>query len=488
MITKIKALFTRYKLMSVAAKATVAYTLASLFTKGLGFITMPIFTRIMTAAEIGEFNTFSSWYSMISVVVSLALSSGSFSLAMFEFSEKRDSYSSSVLTLSSISALFVGLIYCIAPSFWNKILSLNTLEVLIMLTAFLLIPATEYRMVRLRYEYKYKTLVAISLTNAIGGTALAISAVLFSRSLNWENAAQYRILGLYAALCTMGLANYIYIFVKGKTLFSKIFWKFALINSLPLIANAFAKHVLEASDRIMITNIVGKSETGIYSTLYTISSISLIVWNAIEASLLPYMFENLKAKTEHKLSSVVNPLLLIYGLICILMTLIAPEIVRILATEEYYTSIYIMPPVAFGVFFTAMYNIFGDVLLYYKKTHYIMISTLTAAVFNVVLNYVCINAFGFFAAAYTTLASYVVLAVMQYIFSRKVHGKNIFNIRYFVLLSVILLGISLLCMLLYDYVWIRYGILVLALIAACFFKNKILSLFRTMKKKEVKNS
>ncbi|MBE6712964.1 MAG: polysaccharide biosynthesis protein [Ruminococcaceae bacterium] len=488
MTAKIKSLFCRYRLMSVAAKATIAYTLASLFTKGLGFITMPIFTRIMTTAEIGEFNTFSSWYSMISVVVSLALSSGSFSLAMFEFSEKREAYSSSVLTLSSISTLIVSAIYYAAPSFWNGVLSLNTLEVTVMLIAFLLIPATEYRMVRLRYEYKYKTLVAISLTNAIGGTALAISAVYLSRHLNFENAAQFRILGLYAALCAMGLANYIYIYVKGKTLFSKVFWRFALVSSIPLIANSFAKHVLEASDRIMITNLVGKSETGIYSTLYTISSVSLIVWGAIEASLLPYIFDNLKANTEHKLSAVVNPLLLVYGLVCILMTLIAPEIVRVLATEEYYASIYIMPPVAFGVFFTAMYNIFGDVLLYYKKTHYIMVSTFVSAVFNVALNYVCIKSFGYFAAAYTTLASYVMLAVMQYIFSRKVHGKNIFDMKYFVLLSVILFGISMLCMFLYDYTWIRYGIIVAFLVAALLLKKKILVLFQTMKKKEVKES
>lgn len=488
MIGKLKALLSRYQLLSVGAKAAIAYTLASLFTKGLGFITMPLFTRIMTTAEIGEFNTFASWYSMLAAVVCLALSSGSFSLAMFEFPEQRDAYSSSVLGLSTLSALVVAAIYYIAPDFWNGLLSLNTLEVTVMLFAFLLIPATEYRTVRLRYEYKYKSLVAISLTNAIGGTGLAITAVFLSRHFHLENAGQYRILGLYTALCTMGLANYLYIIKKGKTFFSKTFWRFALVNSIPLIANAFAKHVLEASDKIMITNMVGKSETGIYSTLYTISSLSLIVWSAIESSLLPYMFENLKKKTEHKLSAIVNPLVLIYGLICILLTLMAPEIVRILATEEYYASIYIMPPVAFGVFFTALYNIFGDVLLYHKKTHFIMISTVVAAVSNVILNYICIPVFGYFAAAYTTLFSYVVLAVFQYLFSRKVHGSNVFDMKYIVVLSVALFGGAMLCMLLYPYIWARYAVIVIMLVLAVVFRKKIIALFKTMKKKEENQS
>lgn len=482
-MNKIRQLFAKYKLLSVAAKATIAYTLASLFTKGLGIITTPLFTRIMTPAEIGEFNTFASWYSMISVVATLSLSSGAFSLAMFEYPEERDTYSSSMWGLSSLSTAVVVLVYLINPTYWNGVLSLNTVEVTVMLAAFWLIPATEYRITRLRFEYKYKQLIAISLTNAICGTALAITAVLVSRQFGAENLAQSRILGLYAVLCTTGLVNVIYLLCRGKALFHKKFWKFALINNTPLIANALAKHVLEVSDRTMITNLVGKSETGIYSTLYTVSSLSLIVWGAIEASLLPYIFESLRKKTEDKLSAIVNPLLAVFAAVCLLLTLVAPEIVRILAPEEYYAAIYIMPPVACGVFFSAVYNIFGDVLLYHKKTYFIMISTSVAAVANIVLNYVFILQFGYMAAAYTTLFSYIILAVMQYVFVRIVHKGKVFNVLYILALSAALVGCSLLCLLLYGNIFARYAVIVLMLVAAVFLRKKIISLFKQMKKK-----
>lgn len=479
----IKKLFQKCKLMSVAAKAAVAYMLASLFTKGLGIITTPLFTRIMSTAEIGEFSTFSSWYSLISVVATLSLSSGAFSLAMFEFKDQRDEYSSSMLGLSFVSVSVVALIYLLNPPFWNQILSLNTTEVVVMLAAFYLIPATDYRLVRLRYEYKYKTLVAISMTNAVMGTALSIFAVLVSRHFNAANLAVPRIAGLYTVLCTMGAVNGIYIICKGKSLYNRRFWKFALLNSTPLIVNALAKHILEISDRIMITSMVGKSATGIYSTLYTVSTLSLIVWSAIEANLLPYIFENLKNKQEQRISNIVKPLLFAFACVCLLLALVAPEIVRLLATEEYSAAINIMPPVVCGVFFSSVYNLFGDVLLYHKKTYYIMLSTTVAAVSNLLMNYVFIHQFGYLAASYTTLASYIILAVMQYIFMYIVHQGKVYDMAFIALLSVTLVCFTMLCLILYSYLLVRYLLVIALLLLAVIFRNKLAGLFKTMKKK-----
>lgn len=42
------------------------------------------------------------------------------------------------------------------------------------------------------------------------------------------------------------------------------------------------------------------------------------------------------------------------------------------ATEEYYEAIYIMPPIAGGVFLTCVSNMYSNIMIYYKKTQYIM--------------------------------------------------------------------------------------------------------------------
>ena len=55
------------------AEAGALYFIATLFNKGIGFVTVPIFSRILTTSDYGTVTTFNSWVSMISVFISLAL-------------------------------------------------------------------------------------------------------------------------------------------------------------------------------------------------------------------------------------------------------------------------------------------------------------------------------------------------------------------------------------------------------------------------------
>ena len=94
--------------MSVEVKSATVYTLSSVISRGLAIVSMPIFTRIMSTADIGVVNLYTSWYSMISIISTLALTSGGYSLAMKEFEGERDAYESSILTLTSLMALLIG--------------------------------------------------------------------------------------------------------------------------------------------------------------------------------------------------------------------------------------------------------------------------------------------------------------------------------------------------------------------------------------------
>lgn len=53
-----------------------------------------------------------------------------------------------------------------------------------------------------------------------------------------------------------------------------------------------------------------------------------------------------------------------YAIVAALLTFFAPEIVRTLATEEYYEAIYIMPPIAGGVFLTCVSNMYSNIMIW----------------------------------------------------------------------------------------------------------------------------
>lgn len=302
MINKIK----NFKKASDGVKASVVYTLSSLFTRGLAIITVPVFTRLMSSEEIGIVNLYNSWFAMISVVTTLSLTSGGFQLAMKEFRNERNQYVSSVLTLTSAMAGLTFLIYLIKPSFWNNITGLPTGVMLLLLVDLLFSPAQSFWLSRQRYEYKYKAVAAVSFLSALAASVLSVIVVVWGSNRNYSNLGCLRLYANYAVLLPVAAWIWVSIYVKGKTIYSKKYWQFSLRLSIPLIGNAVASQILSVSDRTMISKMVGNSAVGIYSTLYTVSSLSLIIWQAINASFVPFLFENIdNPEKEHDIKKIV---------------------------------------------------------------------------------------------------------------------------------------------------------------------------------------
>lgn len=95
--------------------------LASFFTQGINFITIPIYTRLLTTSDMGIVTTFTSWYAIIYAIGTLSLTAGSMSIAMVEFENNRNQYQSVCLMLSTISATIFLLFYILFDIKLSKI-------------------------------------------------------------------------------------------------------------------------------------------------------------------------------------------------------------------------------------------------------------------------------------------------------------------------------------------------------------------------------
>ena len=484
MSSKISGLFRK---IPTGFKAAGVYTLASIFSKGLSIITVPIFTRIMSTSDIGMVNLFNSWQSLLSVVVTLSLTSGGYIAALKEFGQERDQYQSSVLSLTTLLALLTTLIYLINPAMWNKVTGLPGELFGLMLAGFFVMPAYDFWLARQRYEYKYKLAAGLTAAMALLASCAAVAAVLWMGSHGYQYTASGRLYASNIIKYVICGVLWVILILRGKTFYSKKFWKYSLELSLPLIGYALANQVLSVSDRMMISRMVGNSSVGIYSTLYTVSSISLMVWSAINSSFVPYLYQNMESETSG-IKKYSLMLMGAYGLVAVLLTFVAPEIVRILATEEYFEAIYIMPPIAGGVFLTCVSNMYTNILIYYKKTSYIMYAAIAAAVINVVLNYFCISWFGYMAAAYTTLVAYIVLAFGQgvaahYICRQKRAGNvAVYDDRGVAVLAVVTIGLCLSGLLLYKHTALRYAVIAVGAVLVIVMGYKVWKMRSAQKK------
>ena len=448
-----KALLNKFKSMPENLKATLVFAIASFATSGINYITTPIFTRLLSGAEYGTVAVYNSWYAIVRVFASMTLIfPGILNVGLYDHSENRWKYLSSMLGITTLCSAVLGILYGIFPGAFQSLLGLDhSLMVLMVLSCFAL-PATTFWTMKQRYEYRYQVTFFVSVGSAVLAQAVSVAAVMAAR----EDLAQVRLWSAGLVNMAVGLVLFGYILKQGRTFVDLPLWKKTFLVALPLIPHYLGGELLSSMDKIMIDALVGKAEAGIYSLAAILSAIGILLWRALTVMFNPFVNAKLGTREFGRIRETVKPLMLVVGVMCVIAALAAPEIIRVLGTEEYLAGVYVVPPVAAGIFIHAMYDTFAAVSFFHKKSTRIMTATLTAAAVNLVCNYVFIKQFGYIAAGYTTLLSNLVLTAMHYRNARLIEPEEIYDPR-FSLLSVALVPAGgLLCNLLYPFLLVRY--------------------------------
>ena len=470
-----KGIIDKYNKLSSPIKASIWFLICSFLQKGIQFISTPIFTRLMNTSEYGEYNVFTSWESLISIIISLNLFYGVYNQGLVKYENDRENYSSSMQGLLLVLVFFWTIIYLIFKNYINTWLSLTTSQMLFMILLIWLTGVFQFWASEERVEYKYKKLVIFTLLSSFFMPLVSILLIMVTKKA---------VLGRILGTVIVSLLFYSWMFfsqVKSfKKMFNKKYWLHALSFNIPLIPHYISQTILNSSDRIMIEKIVNASTAGIYSLAYSISLIMTLFNNALMQTISPWIYKKIKNEEIKEISSIAYFTLIMIAIVNIVLIAFAPEAVSIFAPKEYYDAIWIIPPVAMSVFFMYAYDLFAKFEFYYEKTKLIAFATVIGAVINIILNYICINKFGYIAAGYTTLICYMLYAIFHYIFMRKVCKENCSNnqpysTKIIILITLIFLGIGFAFLLLYNYNVIRYCLIVIILLSIIIFRKLLIN-------------
>lgn len=467
-----KRLIDKYNNIPIQVKASFWFLICSFLQQGVAVITTPIFTRIMSTSEYGQYSVFYSWQSIITIFVSLRLYFGVYTQGLVKFEEDRKVFSSSLQGLSLTLCTIWFCVYYLFHHIFNKILSLNTIQMFFMFVLIWTTAVFNYWAAEQRVEFKYKKLVIISIIVAILEPVLGILFV-----LKFDDKVTARIFSIVLVELVIYFALFVTQMRKGKVFFSKKYWKYALTFNIPLIPHYLSQTILNSSDRLMINSMIGSDQAGIYSLAYSVSQVMLLFNTALLQTITPWMYQKIKAREEQKIAKIAYLALIGIASVNLLLIIFAPEVVAIFAPSSYYEAIWVIPPVTMSVFFVFCYSLFANFEFYYEKTQYIMLASVVAAILNVVLNYLFIPIFGYYAAGYTTLCCYILYAFMHYFFmcriNKKINGEiKVYNIKIILFISVAFLGIGFFVMFLYKYMLIRYLIAMMSLIVLAVNRKK----------------
>lgn len=480
---KIKKIIQKYIALSVQAKAAIWYTFSTVLQRGVSVLVVPLYVRLLTTSEYGNYSLFQSWNNIILIFATLNLYCGVFTKAMVDHDSDRERYTSSMQGLNTVIAIAVYVLYMVFGKVTSIKFNIPINETLFLLAFYIVYPSIYYWMTRQQVQYRYVKMVSVSLLMSFLTPVVSL-ILLYTTNLR-ERALIY---GYVIVQSIFGLVFYFIGGLKGKCFYIKKYWIDALKFNIPLIPHYLSLIVLAQADRIMIGSFCGGEKAGIYSFAYQIALIMNIITNGINTALQPWLYGNLKNHNVTEVKDRINLICIFVGILTLIAILISPEIVHIMGTREYYEAIIIIPAVALSVYCTFCYGLYVNVEFYYAATKFVMIASMVGASLNILLNYIFIRLFGYVAAGYTTLACYFVLMIMHYIFSTRIMRKEnvgeMYNNRFIISSSIIMFIIMLFCLLAYNHILLRIILMVILFLVIIILRKQILSIFKSFRKKE----
>jgi len=459
---------TEYESVSTA-KIAVWYVIGNFFAKGVAMLSTPIFTRIMSKNDFGEFSNFTSWENIIVIFVTLDLSS-SIARAKYDFGERMDEYLSSILIFSNLVTLCVYFCMELHAEYFMKLLSMDIRYIRMLFVYLLFMPAFSYLQIKHRIYRKYKFFVVCAVSSAVIRTVLSVIFVLCM-----ENKFMGRLCGYLVPVTLFNFVLWVVVLMEGK----KISWdcvRYGCRISVPLVPHALSGIVLGNSDRIMITHYCGSEVTALYSLAYTVSTMTSLLWTSMNQAWSPWLYDHMNLMDKKAIRKSSKIYLGIFMGLLLGVFLTAPEMMLVLGGEQYYGARYVMPPVILACAFQFIYGMYVNLEIYAKKTFTISLGTMGAAVLNVFLNKLYIPQFGYIAAAYTTTVGYCALLLFHYgiVETAMKEYADLYDTRFIffmIMFMIFFCGVSLI---LYEHDFFRYLLIFLYVLmfAAAVFKYR----------------
>lgn len=395
--------------------------LSILLLQGISFISAPLFSRLLNTEGYGNLSSFSVWAGIASTVLSLQ-SFSTLANARVEFPEgEQPAYQSSVMALSVLSFGVGGVLMLLLS---GPIAA--GLKVERWLLALLFVQAfgtfgVNFLSSKFTYEFKAEKNMFLSLFIAAASMGAALLLVL---RMPMEQRYLGRIAGNVLVYGLTGLAGCLWLLRRGRRLFVPKYWKFCLVLGIPLVFQNLAYSILGSSDILMLKQMAGAGDSGIYSLALNLSGIMFTIFTALNNSWVPFFFDDMKEKRHQQVIRQGERFLELYTVLSAGFVLLVREVYLIYAKESFWSGVELIPLFTAGYFVNALCTFPVNYELFHKKTGVVAAATVVSALLNLALNYTLILLLGITGAAIATLASHLIQFAIHEVYSRLVLGRG----------------------------------------------------------------
>lgn len=395
-------------------KNVALITLGNLATKIMSFLLIPLYTAVLTTSEYGIADLMTTTVNLLYPFCTLIISEAVMRFALDK--EKDPSQVFSIGICITVTGFLAMLILSPLIRFIPTISSYYSYFILYYLTTTLHILTVQF----VKGIDKIQTYTISGIIQTLCFIFLNIVFLLI---------AKMRIEGYLLAFILSSVLSTVYLVIDAKvyrycivpTKIDRNILRQMLQYAVPMIPNSISWWVSNSSDKYLITFFSGVALTGIYSVAQRIpslfSTISTIFMSAWQISAV----ENFGGKDSKEFYGEIYRKYSSLNMVIVSILICGTKFLGgFLFSKGFFSGWKFVPVLLFAFLFHSMSSFLGTIYTAAKKTKMLFVSTLIAAIANIVLNCMLIPIWGVQGAGVATFISYFLIWIIRLIDTKKI--------------------------------------------------------------------
>lgn len=401
------------------ARNTIILTVGKICTQFISFLLLPLYTALLVPEEFGIVDLFNTYIALLVPIFNWQFENGlfRFMLDCREDTKQIKKVFSTVIATNILQSLIYLIFFVVAQFFivseYKYFLAIDVF-LNIFLNSLLQFPRG------MGDNTKYSIASFISATTTVILNVILIAGVRMGATGMFLATVGAKIITIIYLSCSMKVWQYFSFRSYDRGLFKEI-----SKYSLPLIPNQLSWWVVSASDRTIVSYVLGVAANGLYSVANKFSTVFITFYNIFNLSWTESATIHIKDEDGKVfLKDTINAMFKLFSSICIGIIAYMPFVFPVMINAQYEEAYFQIPILMLSVLFQVVVGLYSVIYVSLKKSAEIARTSIYAAIINIVVDILLIKFIGLYAASVSTLVAYASMAIYRYF-----HVKQFINIE-----------------------------------------------------------
>lgn len=389
-------------------KNTIIITIGKICTQLITFFLLPLYTGVLSTSEYGIVDFLNTIVSLCLPIVTLQIEQATFR-ELIEVREDKEKekfiISSSIITVMFQCAIFLILFFIISPFIKNNYKFFIATNVIAFIFSSLFLQIARGLGDNKRYAIaSFFSALATIVFNIIFILAIKLGA---------NGMLLGTMIGQIVATAYLFIRLKLYRFISIKKFDKKIVKKL-LKYSVPLIPNAISWWVFTASDRVIVTTILGVDWNGILAASLKFSTVFITFYNIFNIS----WTESIAIAIDDEdvniyFNKMFDIVMRLFIALAIGIIAFMPIVYPIMINEKFSFGYVLVPISIISSLFNVIIGLISVIYVGKKNTKAIANTSIVSAIINIVVHLSLIKFIGLYAAVFSTLIAFFIMSIYR---------------------------------------------------------------------------